>query len=94
VLQIVISQSPATAVLEPFFAKLIAADAEIPDFGWDTLEVLALGSALQIMLAHIDAAQRKRLAWARFRQAVPSPHPCQTAARIHCSGSEKFSVPL
>jgi hypothetical protein len=46
---------------------------------------LPLGSALQTMLAHIHAAQRKRLAWARFPQSIPWPHPCQTAARMHYS---------
>jgi hypothetical protein len=46
------------------------------------------------MLVHIHAARRKRLAWAMFRQSVPWPHPCQTAARRHYSRSEKYSVPL
>jgi len=69
--QIVIDERPAPPVLEPLFADMIPADVKIPDFGRDTLEVLAPGSALQIMLAHIHAAQRKPLAWARFWQAVP-----------------------
>ena len=40
VLQIVIGQGSATAVLEPLFANLIAADMEIPDFARDAFEVL------------------------------------------------------
>jgi hypothetical protein len=43
VFQSVIGQGPATAVVEPLFANLIAADVEIPDFGRYAFEVLACG---------------------------------------------------
>jgi len=92
--QIVIGQGSAKVLFEPLFANLTAADVEIPDFGRNAFEVLPLGSALQTMLAHVHAARRKRLAWAMFRQSVPWPHPCQTAARTQYSRREKYSVPL
>jgi len=36
VLQVLVAQGAATAVFEPFFADLIAANVEIPNFGRDT----------------------------------------------------------
>jgi len=42
VLQVVIGQGSATALFEPLFTDLIAADVEIPDFGRHTFEISAL----------------------------------------------------
>jgi hypothetical protein len=39
--QVLLAQSAASAVFEPFFANLMAADVEIPDFGRNAFEVLA-----------------------------------------------------
>ena len=58
-LQIVVTEGSASAVFEPLFANLIAADVEIPDFGRDTLEVLAVCSA-DVAVPHAGSRIRTR----------------------------------
>src|SRR5579863_5615398 len=76
--QVVIGQAPAPAVLEPLFAHLIAADAEIPHLGRYAFEVLPGDSALRIVLADIHTVRCERLTfaglqlsgWAIFRETL------------------------
>jgi len=51
-LQVLIAQGSFAPVFQPLLANLVAADMEVPDFGWDAFTILPFLAGTRIAFMH------------------------------------------